>query len=384
MPEQESTSSFRHHILLLCSTAALALLVFLGSRLPLVAPQDANAEPAATTTVAPFTATADLSPVTTPSPTLTLMPSPSPTPSPTETPTLTPSPTPTASPTATPFPTLTPTPDMTALDTYLHADAALQAALCMSDTQLSLREGEIVAPMLLYHFVGRESLERDGASTTRFDVTAANFDAQLALLHRLGYQTVTVAEIAAALHGEGTLPERPIAITFDDGWVEQYSIAFPLLQKYGMKATFYVPSSYTTGGRVMTWEQLAELRDAGMEIGAHTRKHVNLLAVSAEDARYEIFGSKSILEAKLDITVESMAYPYGLYSGSTVALAQKAGYRAAVALNASPKQSLSNLYALRRFEIHGAHTLTDLIAYLPWRGQGTAFCPEAPPDERIK
>jgi peptidoglycan/xylan/chitin deacetylase (PgdA/CDA1 family) len=273
---------------------------------------------------------------------------------------------------------------MTALDTYLHADAALQASVCLSDTQLSLREDEIVAPMLLYHFIGRESLERDGDSTTRYNVTTANFDAQLALLRRLGYQTVTVAEIAAALRGEGTLPERPIAITFDDGWVEQYNVAFPLLQKYGMKATFYILSSYTAGERYVSWEQLEALRDAGMEIGSHTRKHANLLAVSAEDAGYEISGSKSVLEAKLDITIESIAYPYGLYSGSTVALAQKAGYRAAVTLSGSPKQSLSNLYALRRFEIHGDHTLTDLIAYLPWRGQGTALCPAAPPDERIE
>lgn len=264
---------------------------------------------------------------------------------------------------------------MTALDTYLHADAALQASVCLSNTQLSLREGEIVVPILLYHFVGRESLESDGASTTRYNITAAGFDAQLALLHRLGYQTVTVAEIAAALRGEGLLPERPIAITFDDGWVEQYSVAFPLLQKYGMKATFYILSSYTTGGRYVTWEQLEALRDAGMEIGSHTRKHVTLTAISEEDASYEISGSKSVLEAKLDITVESISYPYGLYSGNTVSLAQQAGYRAAVALGGSPKQSLSNLYALRRFEIHGAHTLTDLIAYLPWRGQGTALCP---------
>ena len=273
---------------------------------------------------------------------------------------------------------------MTALDTYLHADAALQVSVCLSDTQLILREGEIAVPILLYHFVGRESLERDGASTTRYNVTAANFDAQLALLHRLGYQTVTVAEIAAALRGEGVLPSRPIAITFDDGWSEQYSVAFPLLQKYGMKATFYIPSSYPTGERYITWEQLEELRDAGMEIGSHTRKHVNLTAISAEDASYEISGSKSALEAKLDITVESISYPYGLYSGNTVALAQQAGYRAAVALNASPKQSLSNLYALRRFEIHGAHTLTDLIAYLPWRGQGTALCPAEPADALIE
>jgi peptidoglycan/xylan/chitin deacetylase (PgdA/CDA1 family) len=273
---------------------------------------------------------------------------------------------------------------MTALDTSLRTDATLQAALCLSDTQLTLREGHIVAPILLYHFVGRAALEKDGASTTRYNVTAANFDAQLALLHRLGYQTVTIAEIAAALRGEGVLPRQPIAITFDDGWVEQYSVAFPLLQKYGMKATFYILSSYTTGGRYVTWEQLEEMRDAGMEIGSHTRKHANLIEVGAEDAGYEISGSKSVLEEKLDITVESIAYPYGLYSGNTITLTQQAGYRAAVALGTSVQHSQANLYVLRRFEIHGAHTLIDLITYLPWRGQATALCPVAPADGHIE
>jgi len=273
---------------------------------------------------------------------------------------------------------------MTALDTHLRTDATLQAAICISDTELSLREGELVAPILLYHFVGRESLEYNGASTSRYNVTATDFDAQLALLRRLGYQTVTVAEIVAALHGEGVLPKRPIAITFDDGWVEQYNVAFPLLQKYDMKATFYILSSYTTGERYVTWEQLEALRDAGTEIGSHTRTHVNLLAVSEETAGYEISASKSVLEEKLGITVVSLAYPYGLYSGSTVALTQQAGYRAAVALGPSPQHSLANVYALRRIEIHGDYTLSDFIKRLPWRGQGTALCPAAPPDEQIE
>jgi len=270
---------------------------------------------------------------------------------------------------------------MTALDTHLQMDAALQTALCMPDMEVNLREGQIIAPILLYHFVGRAALEWDGASTTRYNVTADDFDAQLALLHRLGYQTVTVGEIAAALRGESVLPERPIAITLDDGWIEQYSIALPLLQKYGMRATFYILSSYTRGERYVTWEQLEALRDAGMEIGSHTRTHVNLTAISEEEASHEIFGSKSALEAKLGITVESLAYPFGLYSDSTVALTRQAGYRAAVALGPSPQQGLANLYALRRVEILGTH---NFINRLPWRGQGTALCPAEPADARIE
>ncbi len=360
-----------HFLRLLWSLAILILLILLGGQLPSVTSQPANAKPAATSSP-PATSLPTLIPTATPLPTAT--------PSPTASPTLTPSPTITASPTATPSPTLTatpsptPTPDMTTLDEQLRADATLQAAICMSDTQLSLREGQIVVPILLYHFVGRETLEKNGVSTSRYNVTAANFEAQLALLDRLGYQTVSIGEIAAALYGEGVLPARPIAITFDDGWSEQYSVAFPLLQKYGMKATFYIPSSYAGKGRFITWEQLEGLRDAGMEIGAHTRKHVNLLAVSAQDAGPEIAGAKNTLEAKLNITVETMAYPYGLYSANIIALVQKAGYRAAVALGAASQQSQANLYALSRLEIKGAHTLKDFVGYLPWRGQGTALC----------
>ncbi len=267
----------------------------------------------------------------------------------------------------------------TNVDKWMRADAALQAAICMTDTQINLQEGQIVVPILLYHFVGRATLERKDVSTSRYNVTAADFEAHLVLLRQLGYHTVTVGEIAAALLDGQTLPERPVAITFDDGWSEQYSIAFPLLQKYGMKATFYVPSSYPVGKRFMTWEQLVELRDAGMEIGSHTRKHVNLLDVTDKVADAEITTSKATLEKKLDITIQSLAYPYGLYSKRVVALAQQAGYRAAAGLGGTLLHSQTNLYALPRIEIRGTATLADFVAHLPWRGQGTSLCPAIQP-----
>ncbi|MBN1260811.1 MAG: polysaccharide deacetylase family protein, partial [Anaerolineae bacterium] len=239
-----------------------------------------------------------------------------------------------------------------------------------------------VIPILLYHFVGRPTLEQDGQSTSRYNVTVEDFDVQLALLHRLNYQTLTIHEVVDFLtlpDGERpSLPARPIAITVDDGWSEQYTQLFPLLQKYGMRATFYVPSSYPVGGRFVTWEQLQSLADAGMEIGAHTHRHVDLTEVAPDVAGNEIYRSKWIIEERLGIPVESMAYPFGRHSGEVVGLVRSAGYRAAVSLGPSPVQRQSMLFTLQRFEVKGTAPLTDLLAYLPWRGQGTDVCPESP------
>ncbi len=302
---------------------------------------------------------------------------------PSPTPTASPSPTATATamptPTATPIPSPTPTPDSSALDARLEADAALREAICQADMKIKAREGQVVVPILLYHFVGRSELEADGVARTRYNVTEADFDVQLGLLHRLGYETVTIGEVAAAIRGAGTLPPRPVAITVDDGWVEQYETIFPMLQKYEMRATFYIPSTYPVGGRMVTWEQLQEMVDAGMEIGAHTRKHVDLTTVGYETAAYEIQGAKTELEAKLGITVTSLSYPFANYSSATIELVKGAGYEAAVAMEAVPLQGVHNLYRLNRVEIFGTQPLSEFLRWLPWRGTGTEFCGGVPP-----
>ncbi len=124
---------------------------------------------------------------------------------------------------------------------------------------------------------------------------------------------MTVGEIAAALDGTGTLPERPIALTFDDGWREQYEVAFPLLQKYGFRATFFVVTAHVGYPRFMSWEELAEVRDAGMEIASHGRKHVSLVDADDKEAWREIALSKEKLEEELGVPVVSFSYPFGGY-----------------------------------------------------------------------
>ncbi len=256
----------------------------------------------------------------------------------------------------------------------------LMEHLCAPDPIYDLREGEILVPILMYHFVGRETLERNGRSVSRFNVTAADFEAQLLLLKQLGYHSVTVSEIAAALEGKATLPQRPVAITFDDGWREQYDVAFPLLQRYGMRATFFIPTSFIGYPRFMTWEELAELRDAGMEIASHGRKHVNLTDADDPEAWREIARSREVLEEKLGVSAVSFAYPYGGYRKGLPAMLERAGYRVAVGIGATPVQRVEARYYLRRIEVRAQDTLAVFLSRLPWRGAGTPLCAlESPP-----
>lgn len=358
----------RIRVLLLLLAIALAALVYCGST-------PSIAEPHIGDTPTQEPAASESSATPTSSPTATDTPAATPTataPPPTPTATATPYP----SPTATPSPTPIPTPDPRELILRLSREPELRAAVCQPDPEQPYNEGQIIVPMLLYHFVGRESLEDEGGSVSRFNVTLEDFETQLALLHHLGYQTVTVNEVIEALHGERRLPERPIAITVDDGWIEQYTHIFPLLLEYNMRATFYIPSSYPIGGRFVTWEHLADMVASGMEIGSHTKNHLDLTTLSEAAAWEELSASRQILEARLGITVTSISYPFGAYNNALVELAKQAGYRGALALGPSPRQHMQRIYALTRAEVAGDRPMTTFVSYLPWRGLETDLCRE--------
>ncbi|MBN2004222.1 MAG: polysaccharide deacetylase family protein [Anaerolineae bacterium] len=287
--------------------------------------------------------------------------------------------TPTARPTRPTRPTATPTPDFSPLTARLKKDTALQTALCQPDMKLVAKDGQIVVPILLYHFVGRTAMESAGRSTSRYNVTAADFELQLAMLYRLGYQTVSMRDVGEALSGTLTLPARPVVITVDDGWVEQYTNLYPLLKKYAMTATFYIPSTYPVGGRFVTWEQVQEMVKGGMEIGSHTCSHRNLAGLWSTSAWFELNDSKKTLEEKLGVTITTISYPYGNHTASTLALAQEAGYLTGVTMGAIPTHSEASRYRLTRAEILGTRPLDAFLNYLPWRGQGLDVCGGPPP-----
>ncbi len=205
-------------------------------------------------------------------------------------------------------------------------------------------------PILVYHSVmphhpGQTSEQRV------LDVSDSAFTAQMHYLVDNGYHVVSFAALVDALEGRDTLPKHAVVLTFDDGWVNQYHHAFPILRRFGMTATFFV---FTTpigkDGKLMTWDQLRELQAAGMTIGSHTRTHPVLPDYHAA-LHNEIVMSRADIAHHLGRAPDFFAYPFGAWDSASAAWARTAGYRAARAYRGGAWNSASDLYHLRAIPV---------------------------------
>jgi peptidoglycan/xylan/chitin deacetylase (PgdA/CDA1 family) len=203
-------------------------------------------------------------------------------------------------------------------------------------------------PMPLYHYIeyvqdpndkGRQSL----------DIRPDLFEKQLADMQKAGYTTLWVKDVPKLLSGEEKLPEKPVVLTFDDGYADFYTDALPLLKKYQAKGTLYIINDLLNTPGYLTNAQVKEIIASGLvEIGAHTLDHKNLKSTPIAEQKRQIFESKAGLEKEFGITMETFAYPYGAYSDQTVALAKEAGFTAAVSVDAGNIDSEKNLFVLPR------------------------------------
>src|SRR5271154_7118299 len=149
-------------------------------------------------------------------------------------------------------------------------------------------------PILVYHHVV------PGRAASVLFVPPETFEQQLKYLQDNGYRAVSFNELADCLEYGRRLPERPVILSLDDGWENQFTYAFPLLQKYGFTATFYVVTGYLDHQNFMTVDQLKTMIAAGMTIGDHSRTHPALPSIgNPQRLKDEIAGSKSWLEERV-------------------------------------------------------------------------------------
>lgn len=139
----------------------------------------------------------------------------------------------------------------------------------------------------------------------------------MAFLREAGYQTLTPDELLDRLRAPSVGDQKPILITFDDGYRDFYTEAFPILEEYGFKAAVYLPTQYICSDRrkflgkeCLTWDEIRRLRSAGTSFGSHTVTHSKLYSMNITDIEKELRDSKDVIEQAMGTQVRSFAYPY--------------------------------------------------------------------------
>ncbi|BCM91228.1 poly-beta-1,6-N-acetyl-D-glucosamine N-deacetylase [Abditibacteriota bacterium] len=173
----------------------------------------------------------------------------------------------------------------------------------------------------------------------------AKFADELAFLHEEGANVMRLEDAVRMVKAGQPLPERAVALGFDDGFKSCYTEVFPLLKRYNWPATLYIyPDWISTGAGALTWDELKEMQKSGLvDVQSHTMGHPDLVRMRPKHGmnyeqrlRHELFDSKKTIETKLGTKVTQLAYPYGFYNKHIMAETQKAGYDSAWTVNAAP------------------------------------------------
>lgn len=221
-------------------------------------------------------------------------------------------------------------------------------------TNNQLQISELQMPILMYHYI-REYSDQNDKIGTNLSVSPENFAKQLDLIKEEGYTTITFEDLS-----KNNIPEKPIILTFDDGYGDFYSNAFPELKKREMKAVSYIIFNKIDVANYLTIDQIKELSSYGIEIGSHTLSHPDLSKLDDAKAEKEIIESKKNIEKILNKKIISFCYPSGKYSNSTENIVKNAGYIFSVTTK-SDITTFTNWHALNRYRVNND---TNISQYL--------------------
>ena len=220
----------------------------------------------------------------------------------------------------------------------------------------------VTIAILMYHAL--HVMDPSEAANAGLIVDPTTFESHLQALKEAGYYTLTPDEAYKALT-ENVLPEnkKVVWLTFDDSLKDFYTNAFPLLQKYQMKATNNVITGFVQAGRedMLTLDEIKEMKEKGMSFEDHTVNHPDLSTATADQQTLELRDSKAFLDDNLSQKTTTVAYPSGRYSDATLQIAESLGYKMGLTTN-NGLASLSNgLLSLNRVRVNPTTTAEDLL-----------------------
>ena len=206
-----------------------------------------------------------------------------------------------------------------------------------------------INPVLMYHYVEDTKL----AKKDKRIVTPESFEKQMRFLKVNDYNVISLEDFSELLKEKKEAPRNTVVITFDDGHLDNYEIAYPILKKYGLKATMFVIVDYLNEPNFMTEEQIREMSSSGLiTIGSHTLTEPHLPSLTDKDRLgREIYRSKKKLEDILDRPVNCFSYPIGGINEEIRQMVIDAGYAVAVATSPGLKYPNDDPFAIKRVRI---------------------------------
>jgi peptidoglycan/xylan/chitin deacetylase (PgdA/CDA1 family) len=263
----------------------------------------------------------------------------------------------------------------------IFAALMLFSASCASASaeKKETRQAKLDVPVnvLCYHrFEKRKATDPAKKNGDIYYISTDNFEKHMKFLKDNGYNGITMSAYVDYLEGRAELPDKPVVITIDDGYVSGYTGAFPILKKYSIPATYYVYTIFFPRAKqAMSVAQVKEMAAAGEEVGCHSKTHpiltfkvkkVGEKKIPMTDKEYikflreEIIVPRKVLQEELGLPVDTFAYPYGAYSNEVESVIKEAGYKAALSVCPSYNTIKTGRLALKRTIIY-YNTTTDKL-----------------------
>lgn len=222
----------------------------------------------------------------------------------------------------------------------------------------------VSVPILVYHYIRQEPPKTSDRIGWNLTVTPENFQAQMTWLATNGYHPIDFNDLRAYFAGRTPLPSKALVITFDDGYKDLYTTAYPILQSFGFKAVAYIVTSFVGQPRYVTAAEIVEMDRHGIQIGSHTVDHPDLARTSTSQVTYQMSASKAWLQRLVGHQVIDFAYPSGKFNAAVVGALQATGYDTAVTVLGGTIHSRADRYLWTRIRVSGSVTLPDFVKAL--------------------
>lgn len=235
----------------------------------------------------------------------------------------------------------------------VHEDPlAAKSSATSSASTAQARQRVETFPVIYYHSIKT-------IPNNELGMPPEEFEKQISYLAEHGYHSISSQQLYNYYYNKGSLPSRPIMITFDDGYMDNYTTAFPILKKYGFTATVFLIVKKVGDPNCLTWKEVKELDQEGWDIQSHTLTHPDLTKISSHLLEQELVDSKAILEKELGKPIQFFAYPSGKHNDAVVQGVKNAGYLMAFSTLKGWTDEKMNPFLVHRVYCYASMGLTE-------------------------